>query len=49
VRHTMLIVEHSDYDAEESRQFRHGFLDGLTFKLSGAARLYRAASAGAQC
>ena len=30
VRHTMLIVEHADYDTEKSRQFGHSSLNGLT-------------------
>src|SRR3970040_1276311 len=34
VRHPMLIVEHADYDAEKSRQFGHGFLNGLTSRMT---------------
>src|SRR3990172_5173213 len=33
VRHTMLIVEHADYNSEKSRQFGHSFLNGLTFAM----------------
>src|SRR3989304_10307748 len=46
VRHAMLIVEHADYDAEKSRQFGHGFLNGLTFRISGPRRWAKTAGAG---
>ncbi len=39
VRHTMLMVEHADYDAEKSRQFGHGFLNGQRLAVRQAATM----------